>query len=99
VLDLVKDRIKQEHAGFLHVVERKDVGKDEEEYKRSELFKKALSVLEMPPSSRSSSHINLLRECFEKELSGFFRQVKSLNEGLDDEVVNHFLAALKLHKL
>ena len=26
-------------------------------------------------------------------------KVKALNEGLDDEVVNHFLAALKLHKL
>jgi hypothetical protein len=53
----------------------------------------------MPPSSRSSSHINLLRECFEKELSEFFRKVKSLNEGLDDEIVNHFLAAIKLHKI
>ena len=69
-----------------------------DEYKRSELFKKAISILEMQATSRSSAHISSLREYFEKEFQGFFMKVKSLNDDLNDDVVNQFLAALKLYK-
>lgn len=38
-------------------------------YKRSEIFKKALVVLETNSNTRGPKEIQILRNCFEKELS------------------------------
>ena len=75
--DIKENKMKiEEHGGFLHVTEDNDITNEkEEEYKRSELFKKAIAILELPATSRSSAHINSLREYFEKEFQGFFMKV------------------------
>ena len=57
--------------GFFHVAENKNVSKNVTKccYKRSEIFKKALGVLETNANTRGQKEIQILRNCFEKELS------------------------------